>query len=395
MDVAWSPKDHTLSYWTPESGNIPARVSLVSIPSRELLRTKNLFGVLDCKLYWQSLGDYLLVKVDRAKTKKSTVTSFELYRIREKEVPVDVMEAIPNEEVSGMFWEPRGTRFVVLSSEGQKSNAHFYQLNLDKTDLSGGVKHIRSMEAKGVNTVSWSPKGRFCILAGVRAHQGQLQFWDTEENTLMASEEHYACTDLEWDPTGRFVISGVSGWHIQTDTGFMMWTCTGTLLTRQMIPGYKTFLWRPRPESLLSKEEKKAIRKNLKEYSREFDVEDAAESNRASQEVIDRRISQWSTWKTLVQDWSQRYETEKKERIALYGFDPDEALAENDDWVEVGDDWMWCTNTTRFITLIASLSNEETDAPKWYIFLNALCEWRQSSMLASSKISGHRFPIRF
>lgn len=39
------------------------QVSLVSIPSREELRQKNLFSVSDCKMYWQSNGDYLAVKV--------------------------------------------------------------------------------------------------------------------------------------------------------------------------------------------------------------------------------------------------------------------------------------------------------------------------------------------
>ncbi len=50
MDFEWSPKDHILSYWTPEEGNNPARVTLMSIPSKEIIRTKNLFSVLD--VYW-------------------------------------------------------------------------------------------------------------------------------------------------------------------------------------------------------------------------------------------------------------------------------------------------------------------------------------------------------
>lgn len=47
VDFEWSPKDHILSYWTPEVGNNPARVTLMRIPSREIIRTKNLFSVLD------------------------------------------------------------------------------------------------------------------------------------------------------------------------------------------------------------------------------------------------------------------------------------------------------------------------------------------------------------
>lgn len=40
-------RENMLAYWTPEVGNQPARVSLMSIPSRAVLRSKNLFNVTD------------------------------------------------------------------------------------------------------------------------------------------------------------------------------------------------------------------------------------------------------------------------------------------------------------------------------------------------------------
>lgn len=59
---AWSPNDHVLSFWTPESGNIPARVSLMKLPSREILRTKNLFNVVDVSMGVLTSG--LIVMID-------------------------------------------------------------------------------------------------------------------------------------------------------------------------------------------------------------------------------------------------------------------------------------------------------------------------------------------
>lgn len=41
------PKENMLVYWTPEVGNQPARVSLMSIPNRAVLRSKNLFNVTE------------------------------------------------------------------------------------------------------------------------------------------------------------------------------------------------------------------------------------------------------------------------------------------------------------------------------------------------------------
>jgi len=45
----------------------------------------------DVKIFWHPQGDYLAVKVDRfTKTKKSTYTGFELFSIRDKDIPMDV-----------------------------------------------------------------------------------------------------------------------------------------------------------------------------------------------------------------------------------------------------------------------------------------------------------------
>jgi len=58
-DFEWAPtriprekktgadEQYMLCYWTPEQGNSPAKVALMSIPSKETVRTKNLFSVSD------------------------------------------------------------------------------------------------------------------------------------------------------------------------------------------------------------------------------------------------------------------------------------------------------------------------------------------------------------
>lgn len=39
-----------------------------------------------------------------------------------------------------------------------------------------------------------------------------LEFIDTADMTSMNSVEHTGVTDVEWDPTGRYVTSAVSYW---------------------------------------------------------------------------------------------------------------------------------------------------------------------------------------
>jgi len=42
---------------------------------------------------------------------------------------------------------------------------------------------------------------------------GILEFVDTSDMTVMTTpQEHFMCTDVEWDPTGRYVATAVSYW---------------------------------------------------------------------------------------------------------------------------------------------------------------------------------------
>jgi translation initiation factor 3 subunit B len=48
---------------------------------------------------------------------------------------------------------------------------------------------------------------------------GVLEFVDTADMTVMAQTEHFMATDVEWDPTGRYVVSAVSWWGHKVSQG--------------------------------------------------------------------------------------------------------------------------------------------------------------------------------
>lgn len=60
QEFYWSPSENTISFWTPEEGNIPARVTLIKVPSREILRTKNLFNVTQVNFFIKKLVQIVL-----------------------------------------------------------------------------------------------------------------------------------------------------------------------------------------------------------------------------------------------------------------------------------------------------------------------------------------------
>ena len=60
-----------------------------------------------------------------------------------------------------------------------------------------------TVPGKACNHISWSPQGRNIVLAGFKALNGQLEFFNVDEMETMATAEHFMATDVEWDPTGE------------------------------------------------------------------------------------------------------------------------------------------------------------------------------------------------
>ena len=242
-DFEWSPAtvqrdgvksyEQLFCYWTPEIGSNPAKVGLMSIPSKEIVRTRNLFNVTDAKLHWQSQGAYVCVKVDRhSKSKKSLATNLEIFRVREKGVPVEVVDSI-KDTVINFAWEPKGDRFVLITTAEvviatavpPKTSVSFFCPEKVKGSGVGNFKHIRTLDKKNSNAIYWSPKGRFVVVATISSSQSfDLDFWDldfegeksetdkdlTANLQHMATADHYGVTDVDWDPTGRYVVTGAS-----------------------------------------------------------------------------------------------------------------------------------------------------------------------------------------
>jgi translation initiation factor 3 subunit B len=320
-DFAWSPTDNIISYWTCEEGDLPARVTLIEIPSRATLCTKNLFAVADCKLHWQKSGQYLCVKVDRYKSKKEekekeTVKyagifhSFYVFRIKEKEIPVDTVEV--KESITAFAWEPVGHRFACIHGETPRIGVSFYNVR-----KGGTVELIKTLDKRSVNHLFWSPNGQFIVLAGLRGMNGILEFVDTADMTVMMQAEHFMATDVEWDPTGRYVATIVSWWGHKVDNAYWLWNFQGKLLCKQPLDRVCQLQWRPRPPSLLSADQLKEIKKNMKKYNTMFGIEDKMRESKASKEQIEKRRSEMESFKQWQQICDKRYREEKMQRLKL------------------------------------------------------------------------------
>jgi translation initiation factor 3 subunit B len=88
------------------------------------------------------------------------------------------------------------------------------------------------------------------------------------------------------------------------EPGFAIYDIKGTELYKaQHAEKFKQFLWRPRPRTLLSTAQQKAIIKNLRKYGREFDELDQLEEMNVSSELQEQRrrlVDEWNAWRQRV-----------------------------------------------------------------------------------------------
>ena len=89
------------------------------------------------------------------------------------------------------------------------------------------------MPGRTSNTIRWSPRGRHVVLGTVGStSKSELEFWGLDFNVdearreganqekewgsgiqLLGTADHYALTDAEWDPSGRYLATSASAWR--------------------------------------------------------------------------------------------------------------------------------------------------------------------------------------
>lgn len=162
-----------------------------------------------------------------------------------------------SDTVTDFSWEPKGERFAIVSSNDPnlgnpgpgitiKTDVSFYQLEHGKNDFKllrelqirciGSAmshNHLGTLPSRTSNAIRWSPRGRHVVLATVgSSSKSELEFWDLDFNMedvgrregqvskeewgsgiqLLGTADHYGVTDVEWDPSGRYLATSASAW---------------------------------------------------------------------------------------------------------------------------------------------------------------------------------------
>jgi len=333
----WSPKDNIIALWTTEKANNPARLVLVEIPSRTELASRSRTQA-EAKMQWQSEGDFLCLLVTKlSKTGKKGATNLEIFRIREKNIPVDIVEV--KDTVKHFSWETGGNRFAVITTDdtGHKPKLSFYVLGTEKCECVCFL----DLPANSFTDIFWAPGGQYFVCAAMQG--GDLIFGGLMPDNkleILHRDEHFMITNVEWDPSSRYVITAVtqpmrdegSGFKYQMEAGYALWTFQGRQVHKVQKEKLFHIAWRPHPPSMLSEKQQTHIRKNIKQFSKKYDaLDDQSKEAARNAFKLDRE-----TRTNAFLDILDRIEDNKNSREEELGWDEAKAEVQGRlDWEKV------------------------------------------------------------
>jgi translation initiation factor 3 subunit B len=277
------------------------------------VRQQNVFNVERCDLHWQSQGDMLAaVAVIKGKT---TLTSFNVFRLRERNVPVETLE-LP-EKVLKFAWEPSTTRFAVSHTEHASGkglcSVSFYS-------VESAIQLLRKVEKKPANALYWSPRGNTILLADMVATNGAVEFYNAHDYEVMAIAEHFSATSIEWDPSGRYVaIISARGRSANVESSYSIYHLTGELVQKVVKQKLMLFSWRPRPNTLLTKDALQRLKNKLSDYFSRFAQEERHQVDAVAEAERSRRSNDVALFNQRLSRRVDEYRSESRARRDLRG----------------------------------------------------------------------------
>jgi len=366
----FSPADNYVCYWVPEADERPLKVVVRDITTLNIIRTKNLYKVRALEMKWHPQGTYLALRCSKPMkgNKQSLQSSFELFHIKEKDVPIDVIECeqyvqhydpleptrvFDKQPIGGYEWEPNGNRFAVFYGPNDLVTKTVFKIY--KPQIGNKIKELPKFErTSNHNSIHWCPTGRYLVLAQFKKQAqsgGALEWIDVDGETMQDANKyikaknkdlrkpttikveasgHQFMTNLTWDVTGRYVVTSSSMYEHKMENGYIMWNFQGKMLYHKKLDGFCDFSWRPRPKTSLSVEQLKEIKTNIKEYARKFQESDAIKQGQVSDEEQDKLL-------TKINDYNARrnHYLEQRQMMADYYKELDGEVDDHIEEVEV------------------------------------------------------------
>jgi translation initiation factor 2A len=196
------------------------------------------------QLKWNKQGSSLLVlaQTDVDKSGKSYYGETTLYLLSTSgafDARVSLDKEGPIHDVS---WSPNSREFGVV----------YGYMPAKATIFNHRAVATHSFPLGPRNTITFSPTGRFVLVAGFGNLAGQIDIYDLEKDfrkvTTIESGNPSVC---EWSPDSRYIMTATTSPRLRVDNGVKLWHVSGPLMYNEDMVELYSVLWRPvAPESI-------------------------------------------------------------------------------------------------------------------------------------------------
>lgn len=358
IEVAWCPvsKD-ILTYTCAGSSNIPSTITLMDFPSRKEITSRNYFDVVDIKLAWQNMGEFISFQM---KINKKKNESYSLIVFRTKDlvnskkitsnfnVPVEQIDI--NKPILDVYWEPNGDRLFLRQGEQRNPEIALYGLSaeVEVKKVIGGSNKGPQTEIKQIlnlkciktdfnqcHNIIWSPSGRFAVFVNIYSDGANFEFFDADSlKTTSSSRRHLRSTELSWDPSGYYFVSATvtsirnKQAQAKSEDGLEFFSYSGTPILSIKQSKIFSFQFRPRPpiHLFLTEEERENLKKKYKTYEKQFDAEEKLIKTKLKKDITSQKTIIADNYINWINNNRKRLLEKKALRIALRnGYDHEDS----------------------------------------------------------------------
>mmetsp|Transcript_23107 Transcript_23107/g.31609 ORF Transcript_23107/g.31609 Transcript_23107/m.31609 type:complete len:618 (-) Transcript_23107:422-2275(-) len=205
----------------PENKGRPAAVQIFNYPNSETpVARKAFYKAQDATLTWSPNGNAVLVythtDVDTTGDSYYGSTDLHLLHVSGDAAAVPLSKEGP---ISDAKWSPNGRQFVVIYGR-MPAVITLFDLKCKAIFNFGGAAHR--------NTISWSPHGRFLVLAGWGNLAGDMDFWDVNKKKKMGRGNAHCTVSFGWSPDGRFFMTSTLAPRMNVDNGIKIFRYNGS-----------------------------------------------------------------------------------------------------------------------------------------------------------------------
>ncbi|KAM0474562.1 hypothetical protein ACHAPX_007506 [Trichoderma viride] len=233
---------HAVAVFVPERKGAPAAIKVFNVPAfQNPISQKTFFKGDKVQLKWNKQGSSILVlaQTDVDRSGKSYYGETTLYLLSTNgslDARVTLDKEGPIHDVS---WSPSSRQFGVV-----------YGYMPAKTTIFNdrGVA-VHSFPLGPRNTITFSPTGRFVLVAGFGNLAGQIDVYDLEkDNRKVCTIESGNPSVCEWSPDSRYIMTATTSPRLRVDNGVKLWHVTGGLMYSEDMIELYSVLWRPATE---------------------------------------------------------------------------------------------------------------------------------------------------